>query len=674
MNVYIYDTDRSLLMDVINDLYAEAAKMEVALPKNPTLSYSFEMKSWELLDDNGLYQMFSRFEEEEVIDIWVEEGATPSTVLQLARGLHNSQAEVTTPVRNVRQKQNVRRKAPIKSKSKSSQEQVTETGPVLTSQNSRFSPRRSRRISQEQVVSPVRNEGIECVSIEDISPIKVTQTQNTKRKSPRFNRKSAAPVSEIQNVSQEQVVSPVRKSPRFKATSAAPGIEIQNSVEPLGNEIVIYEPQESCGNVTQPQGHCENVNQNVTQNKSVTPPRFKMPKTTAKAKGVWDPKVGQSQRCEGSSRARTRSMKVDYEGSDLEVEDDLVSDDSYKPSDDEDGVVDDEVSDLEAEDATLLSDLDKIDDGYDPYETTEWPVEEEGWAAKIMANGYLYDDTEVIGSIKLKPWMLFMDRDHFKDILKDFCIQEGFHIIVVKSDKFRYTAECATLGCTWRIHSSVLPDGSTWAIKSIRNAVHGCAGVGDYNPLANAEWVSKKLIDDVRANPAITGESIQKLLRERYGLRMKTSTLYRMRDKALELINGGHDESYRLLAAYCEVVKIYNPGSYAHCAWTTMNTPERSLQFKSLFVSFHAQFRGLIAGCRPLIGVDGTHLKGNHGGVLLAAVAVDGNNEIFPVAVGIVDCEDKANWCYFFGHLKQVLAECGREQWTIISDRQKVSI
>ncbi|XP_074313914.1 uncharacterized protein LOC141649112 [Silene latifolia] len=102
-----------------------------------------------------------------------------------------------------------------------------------------------------------------------------------------------------------------------------------------------------------------------------------------------------------------------------------------------------------------------------------------------------------------------------------------------------------------------------------------------------------------------------------------------------------------------------------------MDTPEKPLQFKSLFVSFYAQFRGVIEECRSLIGVDGTHLKRNHGGVLLSAIAVDGNNEIFPVAVGVVEAENKESWSQFFYHLKQVLSESGREDWTIISDRQK---
>ncbi|XP_074265266.1 uncharacterized protein LOC141587692 [Silene latifolia] len=87
------------------------------------------------------------------------------------------------------------------------------------------------------------------------------------------------------------------------------------------------------------------------------------------------------------------------------------------------------------------------------------------------------------------------------------------------------------------------------------------------------------------------------------------------------------------------MIKETNPGSYATCSWIEMENPERPLQFKMIFISFNSQIRGAIAGCRSLIGVDGTHLKGNHGGVLLVDVAYDGNNELFPIAVSVKGVE-----------------------------------
>ncbi|XP_074303609.1 uncharacterized protein LOC141638060 [Silene latifolia] len=152
---------------------------------------------------------------------------------------------------------------------------------------------------------------------------------------------------------------------------------------------------------------------------------------------------------------------------------------------------------------------------------------------------------------------------------------------------------------------------------------------------------------------------------------MASSSVYKMKEIALREINGGHDESYKLLIQYVEIIKLTNPSSIVHYSGTYMGNPEKTLHFKSIFISFQAQFMGLIRGCRSLIGVDSAHLKGNHRGVLLFAAALDGNNEMFPIAIAVVEAKNKDSWCSFFTFLKQCVAESGRTNWTIISDKQK---
>ncbi|KAL2899079.1 Protein FAR1-RELATED SEQUENCE 6, partial [Bienertia sinuspersici] len=156
---------------------------------------------------------------------------------------------------------------------------------------------------------------------------------------------------------------------------------------------------------------------------------------------------------------------------------------------------------------------------------------------------------------------------------------------------------------------------------------------------------------------------------------MAKSSLYNMRSYALKLVNGEHDESYSFLPKYVEMVKLTNRDSAAFCAWTEGHRPEKPLIFKSIFISFKGVIDGLPAGCRSLIRVDGAHLKGSFGGVLLSAIAIDANNEIFPFAWAIVGGEDKENWKFFLTHLKNLLekqkfANRG-DDWCIISDRQK---
>ncbi|KAJ0037891.1 hypothetical protein Pint_23438 [Pistacia integerrima] len=65
------------------------------------------------------------------------------------------------------------------------------------------------------------------------------------------------------------------------------------------------------------------------------------------------------------------------------------------------------------------------------------------------------------------------------------------------------------------------------------------------------------------------------------------------------------------------------------------------------FAGFAAQKKGFIEGCRHFIGVDGCHLKGPYGGVLLSAVSMDANSGIFLVAIIICEIENKESWRYF---------------------------
>ncbi|XP_021728305.1 uncharacterized protein LOC110695365 [Chenopodium quinoa] len=239
--------------------------------------------------------------------------------------------------------------------------------------------------------------------------------------------------------------------------------------------------------------------------------------------------------------------------------------------------------------------------------------------------------------------MIFTDKAHFLSVLRDYCIQSGFAIVVDRSSPTSFTAQCLELNCNWRIHSSVLPDGTTWAIKSIKDSEHTCRGLYERNPLVNVKCAASKLIDDIRANNDITGKTLNDLLWTRYGVQMATSTLYKMRSIALREINGGHDESYGHLPRYCEMVKQTNPGSAAKCAWRK-NDPQLSLTFSRIFISFKGAIDGLGTGCRIFIGVDGAHLKGNYAGVLLSAVAIDANNELNPFAWAIVSVEDGKNW------------------------------
>ncbi|KAF8389234.1 hypothetical protein HHK36_025927 [Tetracentron sinense] len=198
--------------------------------------------------------------------------------------------------------------------------------------------------------------------------------------------------------------------------------------------------------------------------------------------------------------------------------------------------------------------------------------------------------------------MLFGNVTEFREALRDYIIQEGFEIVRDKNEKTRVIAHCSSEGCLWRIHASPLPDGVTYKIKTFQSEYTCVRTIKNTN--ATSKWIAKKLAKRLHANPDMKIDGIRSEIHESYGIEPSNMPLYRARVKAMDEIEGNHGESYGKLPVYAEVVRETNSGSLVKIEYDRTR-------------------------------LDGYHLKGPYGRVLLAAIALDGNNGLFPVAFAI---------------------------------------
>lgn len=74
--------------------------------------------------------------------------------------------------------------------------------------------------------------------------------------------------------------------------------------------------------------------------------------------------------------------------------------------------------------------------------------------------------------------------------------------------------------------------------------------------------------------------------------------------------------------------------------------------------------------------IDGFFVKLTNGAQVLDATGRDGNNNLFPLAFGVVGKKDVASWTWFLTQLKYTLGgQCGEYgRWALMSDRQKVCL
>ena len=121
-------------------------------------------------------------------------------------------------------------------------------------------------------------------------------------------------------------------------------------------------------------------------------------------------------------------------------------------------------------------------------------------------------------------------------------------------------------------------------------------------------------------------------MKRELGIEISYSKALRARDAALVLNNGTHEDAYKNLPRYCQDLEAADPKTKALVERTTES------KFQCLFLCHGACAVGF-AYCRPLLGLDGTHLKSKYKGILLAATATDANGQLLIVSPHVCDCQ-----------------------------------
>ncbi|XP_038683008.1 uncharacterized protein LOC119983395 [Tripterygium wilfordii] len=158
-------------------------------------------------------------------------------------------------------------------------------------------------------------------------------------------------------------------------------------------------------------------------------------------------------------------------------------------------------------------------------------------------------------------------------------------------------------------------------------------------------------------------KDIMQDIRREYGVNITYDKAWRARECALYSLRGSSEESFTYLPHYCAVLEINNPGTITHIESDDEN------RFNFFFMAIGASLRGFQSSIRPVIVVDDNHLKGKYLGTLFVATALDGNEQIYPVAFSIDDSENNASSQWFFEKLRDVIVVEDFSRLCIISDR-----
>lgn len=347
----------------------------------------------------------------------------------------------------------------------------------------------------------------------------------------------------------------------------------------------------------------------------------------------------------------------------------MSTDDEYvdtdQPSDDisqPDSRVDDSVADIEhgLVDSGLNDGQDLIDSVADVVSQEDQDLIN---SSSRIEESVPRNDSDDVMLVKDKQWdNIYKCREY----LRFFAIQNNFKFRYVKNDSDKIIVVCKDPVCKWRCYIRRMNDGHAMRCRNIQ-PIHLCVGnFSGVNEMANAPLIATVIEEQIRMHHRVfTPKDVIAEMWFQHKVQIKYWQGWNAMQIALERVHGSYEESYLQVPELCRQIQLSNPGSIA-----SFSRDETFQTFSSFCLSFKACIDGFIKGCRPILGLDGCHLKGKYGGVCLAIVGLDADNGMFPIAVFICRKEDTENWVSFLDIMAPLLSQ-HPQPLTIMSDRQK---
>ncbi|KAI3779089.1 hypothetical protein L2E82_08571 [Cichorium intybus] len=284
---------------------------------------------------------------------------------------------------------------------------------------------------------------------------------------------------------------------------------------------------------------------------------------------------------------------------------------------------------------------------------------------------------------KIRLGMQFESREDVKKAVTLWSIAQNREFKVYESKSRLWVAKCKTLGreeessniafntphYTWYVRAVKKKNHHMWKITRWVGT-HNCFGscIGNNNRNLNSEIIASYVIHSIKKDVAYPVKQIQADIKNSLNVNVSYGKAWHGRRRAIENIYGTWESNFAELPKYIAALQASNPSTIVKWFHETNNSSSHVATFKYIFWAFGPAIDAFQL-CRPVISVDGCHLKGSYKGKMLVAVTKDANNSILPIAYAIVDEETSHSWCWFLYQFRHYVAQ--DRQLCVISDRHQ---
>jgi hypothetical protein len=258
----------------------------------------------------------------------------------------------------------------------------------------------------------------------------------------------------------------------------------------------------------------------------------------------------------------------------------------------------------------------------------------------------------------------FPSKKDLKRLVGEFAMRRNFEWKVKRSNKTTLHLVCIIDDCKWKLRAVRSEEGTYFQVRSFVNE-HTCPleEVHRRHRQASAATIGEVVAPRLQQADGrlMRPKDIIVDMKTMYGIQIMYSKAHDALQYALSLTYGTHEESFQLLPSFAYVLEQQNPGTI-----TDLQCDDHG-KFLYFFMSLGTSIRGFRRCMRPVIAVDGTHLKGRFGGTMFVATAQDGNEQVYPIAFGYGDSENNDSWEWFLECLRGALGHI--DDLVFISDR-----
>ncbi|GKV05019.1 hypothetical protein SLEP1_g17077 [Rubroshorea leprosula] len=240
----------------------------------------------------------------------------------------------------------------------------------------------------------------------------------------------------------------------------------------------------------------------------------------------------------------------------------------------------------------------------------------------------VYEDElkEEKGDVKMK----FEHMAQFTKAIAKYQIQKGCRLKLVKSDPTKQRIHCVNRQCNWQIFASFDKNDQTFKVKTYCRE-HTCFR-SLKSDMVGSRVLAKHHRNRIFANPQIRISELVRLSHLELGVYVSRDKCQLAKDKIIKKVKETHMNEFAQLRGYAKELLRLSPETIVNIDTDPPTTPKGKPAFKGIYVCLEGCRKGFLLGCRPMIGVDACFLKGMFKGTLLAIVARDGINQIFPIA------------------------------------------